>query len=66
MKCKPFPYSDFLAVAADGKEFAVGIADQPKSPAKYSLALVGGKEGKYGGEEESREYSIHKTYVESS
>lgn len=56
MKCKPFPYSDLLAVAADGKEFAAGIADQPKSPTKYSLALVGGKEGKYGREEESQEY----------
>lgn len=43
--CKPFPYSDLLAVVADGKEFAVGIADQPKSPTKYSLAVVGGEGG---------------------
>lgn len=59
MKCKPFPYSDLLAVAADGKEFAMGIADQPKSPTKYSLALAGGKEGKYGREEEGQEYSYY-------
>lgn len=37
LNCRPFPYSDLLAVAADGKEFAVRIADQPKSPTKYSL-----------------------------
>lgn len=45
MKCKPFPYSDLLAVVADGKEFAGGIADQPKSPTKYSLAVVRGRRG---------------------
>lgn len=57
MKCKLFPYSDLLAVAADGKEFAAGIADQPKAPTKYSLALVGGKERKHSREKESQEYS---------
>lgn len=45
MKFKPFPYSDLLAAVADGKEFAVGVADQPESPTKYSLAVVEGRKG---------------------
>lgn len=67
MKCKPFPYSDLLAVVADGKEFAAGIADQPKSPTKYSLAVVGGRKANIVGTARARTTLLtHKTYVESS
>lgn len=54
LNCRPFPYSDLLAVVADGKEFAAGIADQPKSSTKYSLPCRGrGKTGEIQQEEES-------------
>lgn len=58
LNCRPFPYSDLLAVAADGKEFAVRIADQPKSPTKYSLPYSEQGEGEYS--RRGRVLSIHK------
>lgn len=60
LKFKPFPYSDLLAIIADWKEFAVGIAVQPKSSAKYSLSVVG-KEVKYSRDTEIQDYSFWRT-----
>lgn len=67
MKFKPFPYSDLLAAVADGKEFAVGVADQPESPTKYRLAVVERRRGNMVGKGRGRMTLLtHKTYVESS
>jgi len=61
------PYSDLLAVVADGKEFAEGIADQPKSPTKYSLAVMGGRRQNIPRRRGARTILLtHKTYAERS